>query len=145
MEWHSTAYCKGISAKVEGKRNTIQRQLIFDAVKELNIHATAEQVIEHLAQTYPSIGRATVYRNLSQMAESGELLRVGSFYGSTHYDHNCHEHYHFICSDCRCIFDVEGQLGDLVERFKGTNGFDIIDCNMSFSGLCWECKRKTFV
>jgi len=69
------------------KRNTVQRQLIFDAVKELNIHATAEQVIEYLAKKHPSIGRATVYRNLNTMSESGELLRIGSFYGSTHYDH----------------------------------------------------------
>jgi len=127
---------------LENKRHTIQRQLIFGAVKELDMHATAEQIIEHLARKYPSIGRATVYRNLSQMADSGELLRVGCFYGSTHYDHNCHEHYHFICTDCRRIFDVEGSLSDVSKRFKNTVGFDIDDCNISFSGFCWECKHK---
>ena len=127
-------------AKTE-KRNTVQRQLIFDAVKELNIHATAEQVVEYLAEKHPSIGRATVYRNLNYMSESGELLRIGSFYGSTHYDHNCHEHYHFVCSNCRRIVDVEGSLADVFDRFKGTEGIDITDCNISFSGLCWECKN----
>jgi len=121
-------------------RNTIQRQLIFEAVRDLNIHATAEQVVGHLAKTHPAIGRATVYRNLNTMAESGELLRVGSFYGTTHYDHNCHEHYHFVCSSCKRVFDVEGSLTDVMERFRNTDGFDITDCNISFSGLCWECK-----
>ena len=123
------------------KRNTVQRQLIFDAVKELDIHATAEQVVEHLAKTHPSIGRATVYRNLSYMAETGELLRISSYYGSTHYDHNCHEHYHFICSDCKKVIDVDGKLSDIFERIRDTNGFDIIDCSVSFSGRCWECKK----
>jgi Fe2+ or Zn2+ uptake regulation protein len=126
-------------AKTE-KRKTVQRQLIFDAVKELNIHATAEQVVEYLAQKHPSIGRATVYRNLNYMAETGELLRIGSFYGSTHYDHNLHEHFHFVCSQCRKIFDIEGCLSDVFNRFKQTQGFDITDCNISFGGLCWECK-----
>ena len=126
--------------KIE-KRNTVQRQLIYDAVKELNIHASAEQVVEYLAQKHPSIGRATVYRNLSYMSETGELLRIGNFYGTTHYDHNCHEHHHFICSNCKRIYDVEGSVSDIYERFSGTQGFDITECNISFSGLCWECKN----
>ena len=126
--------------KIE-KRNTVQRQLIYDAVKELNIHASAEQVVEYLAQKHPSIGRATVYRNLSYMSETGELLRIGNFYGTTHYDHNCHEHHHFICSSCKRIYDVEGSVSDIFERFNGTQGFDITECNISFSGLCWECKK----
>jgi len=127
---------------LNGKRNTIQRQLILEAVKELNIHANAEQVVEYLSKKHPAIGRATVYRNLNSMSESGELLRAGNFYGTTHYDHNCHEHYHFICSSCKKIFDVEGNLNDVFERFRTTEGFDIMDCNISFSGLCWECKDK---
>ena len=128
-----------LSVKLE-KRNTVQRQLIFDAVKDLNIHASAEQVVEYLGKKHPSIGRATVYRNLNYMSETGELLRIGSFYGTTHYAHNCHEHYHFICDSCRRIFDVEGSISDIYERFD-TEGFDITECNVSFSGLCWECKE----
>jgi len=122
------------------KRSTVQRQLIFEAVRELNIHATAEQVVDYLAKKHPSIGRATVYRNLSSMAETGELLRVGSFYGSTHYDHNCHDHYHFICGQCRKVFDVEVTLPGLVDNFGRPEGFDITECNVSLTGLCWECK-----
>ena len=127
---------------MEGKRNTVQRQLILSAVKELNIHATAEQVVSHLAKTYPAIGRATIYRNLNQMADSGDLLRVGSFYGSTHYDHNCHEHYHFVCSDCRRVFDIEGSMSDILERLESVDDFDINSINVSLSGKCRECKAS---
>ena len=123
------------------KRNTVQRQLIFDAVKELDIHASARQVTEHLAQKHPSICKATVYRNLNYMSETGKLLRIVSFFGDTHYDHNCHEHYHFVCNNCKRVFDVEGSIADVLERFNDTQGFDITECNISFSGLCWECKK----
>jgi len=122
------------------KRNTPQRQIILEAVRNLNIHATAEQVVDYLAKHHPSIGRATVYRNLSHMAETGELLRVGSFYGSTHYDHNCHDHFHFICNQCRQVFDVDATLPGLLDNFISTDGFDISEFNLSFSGECWQCK-----
>ena len=124
------------------KKNTIQRQLIANAVKDLNIHATAEQVFDHIIQEYPSIGRATVYRNLAQMAESGELLKFQNCSGTTHYDHNCHDHYHFVCNSCGCVFDVDGDFSDLIPRCKNTCGFDISECHVLFTGICWACKEK---
>jgi len=124
------------------RRNTIQRQLVYNGVKELNIHATAEQVYEYVIATHPTISKATVYRNLSQMTESGELLNIGNHYGSTHYDHNCHEHHHFICEDCRRVFDVEGDFSKMLDRMSGINGFEIKNINLSLSGLCEGCKSK---
>jgi Fe2+ or Zn2+ uptake regulation protein len=126
--------------RIDKKRNTVQRQLIFNAVKELDIHATAEQVYEYVVRKYPTVSKATVYRNLSQMAESGELLNIGSFYGSAHYDHVCREHYHFICENCRRVFDVDGEFSDIVERIEKPGEFDITGFYISFTGLCRKCK-----
>jgi len=126
------------------KRNTVQRQLIYNAVEELNIHATAEQVVEYLAEKHPTIGRATVYRNLNYMSETGELVKISNFHGATHYDHNCQEHYHFTCNACKRIFDVfdtGGNFSNAAEKFSDTQGFDVLACSVSFSGLCWECKE----
>ena len=124
------------------RRNTVQRQLIIDAVKELDIHATAEQVYEFIVQKHPSIGRATVYRNLSQMAESGELLKICSCQGSTHYDHHCHKHHHFVCDKCKRVIDVETDFSDVIGRTRDTEGFDISGYHISFHGLCWKCKNN---
>ena len=122
------------------KRNTVQRQLILDAVKELNGHVTAEQVFDHVAPKYPSISKTTVYRNMSQMAESGELLRIGNFDGSYRYDHNCHNHYHFVCEKCKRVFDMEGYFSDIYDRIKNERGFMITGHNITFSGLCMDCR-----
>jgi len=121
-------------------RNTIQRQLILNAVSELDIHATAEQVYDYVHEMQPSISKATVYRNLSQMAEAGDLLNVGTFYGAAHYDHNVHEHYHFVCSDCKQVFDVDGDLSGILDSVKKTDEIDITNFHISFSGLCRGCK-----
>ncbi|MCL2234523.1 MAG: transcriptional repressor [Firmicutes bacterium] len=125
------------------KRNTIQKQLILSAVKSLNIHATAEEVYEHVVKDNPSISKATVYRNLSQMAKDGELLNIGNFSGSAHYDHNLHEHHHFVCNKCGAVFDVDCDLA-MLEQLKKTiphsNDFEIKNYNLSFDGVCSKCK-----
>ena len=125
---------------MQNKRNTIQRKIIYDAVAALNIHATAEQVYEHVVMEYPTISKATVYRNLSQMAETGELLNAGNMLGSTRYDHNCHEHYHFACEICKKVFDVEGDFSDIIEKLRATNGFAIAYGGIAFTGVCGSCK-----
>jgi len=142
MVWRFRVYWKGTSNQVKRRRNTVQRQLILDAIAELDIHATAEQVVAHLLERQPAIGRATVYRNLNYMAESGEILKIASIYGSTHYDHNCHDHSHFICGSCKRVIDIEGDYSDIASRPKNTVGFDITGCHVSFSGICWDCKAE---
>ena len=124
---------------MENKRNTIQKQLVYNAVKELDIHANAEQVYEYVVALHPSISKATVYRNLSQMAESGKLLNIGNFYGSTHYDHNCHDHYHFICEECKQVFDINSSFPE-VSNLTEFEGLDIKSHNLSFFGTCSNCK-----
>jgi Fe2+ or Zn2+ uptake regulation protein len=127
---------------MEQKRKTIQQQVILDAVQELNTHATAEEVYEHVARKHPSISKATVYRNLGQMSGAGELVNIGSFYGAARYDHNCHRHYHFICERCQRVFDVNDYFPDLTDRPSGMDGFEITGHHLTFSGLCHECKTK---
>jgi len=128
---------------MENKRNTIQRQLVYDAVKGLNIHATAEQVYEHVVKNHPTISKATVYRNLNLLAEAGELLNIGNFYGTTHYDHNCHKHYHFMCEKCRKVYDIPALFPDMRDEIANMDGFDIKGYNLNFHGLCRDCVTVT--
>ncbi|MCL2557668.1 MAG: transcriptional repressor [Treponema sp.] len=121
-------------------KNTAQRKLILGAVEGLGNHPSADEVLEYLVLRRPSIGRATVYRNLSRMAQTGELLFAGNFQGRARYDQRLDRYYHCICDSCGRIFDVEGDLSDLSGRIKPTEGFDVSACNITFNGLCWECK-----
>ncbi|MCL2807586.1 MAG: transcriptional repressor [Coriobacteriia bacterium] len=121
------------------KRNTIQRQLVLDAVCELASHPTAEQVYEYVVDKHPSISKATVYRNLSMLSEYGELLNIGSFHGSIHYDHNCSYHCHFICENCKQVFDISTQLPNVFDDLREMHGFEIKGHSLSFNGLCPNC------
>lgn len=127
----------------EEKRNTVQRRLIHEAIKKLNIHATAEQVYEYIAKEHPSVSKATVYRNLSRMAEAGELLNIGSFGGSVHYDHNLIKHYHFVCDKCGRVFDVDGFFPEIEGHIKNMEGFEITSHSLVFGGICRECRSES--
>ena len=129
---------KSQTNEIKSKRRTIQKQLVYNAVENLNNHANAEQVYQHVISIHPSVSKATVYRNLSQLAESGELIKIGNFYGSTHYDHNCHDHYHFMCEKCLHIYDINSYFYD-VEGFTKTDGHEVTGHSLSFFGLCKNC------
>ena len=123
------------------QRKTIQRQLIFDAVRRLNCHATAEQVYDAVVKKHPAISKATVYRNLNIMTEAGELLRFSSIDGPYRYDHNCHNHYHFICDRCKRAFDLSDYFAELCDKVKESSGYDVTNHNITFGGICTDCKN----
>ena len=51
------------------RRNTIQKDLVRNAVYEMRRHVTANEVYEFIKAAYPTIGKGTVYRNLDILVE----------------------------------------------------------------------------
>ena len=120
-------------------RATYQQRVIYEAVHQLNTHPRAEDVYNHVAKQHPTIGRATVYRNLNQMVAAGKLLNIGKMGDGTRYDQNCHPHYHFKCKSCGRVFDVEGFIRDIYSQVRYPEGFHIDEHVIHFYGVCQEC------
>ena len=51
-------------------RNTVQRQIVLQAVLRMHDHPTADTVYAAVAAEHPSISKATVYRNLISIPRS---------------------------------------------------------------------------
>ena len=47
------------------RRNTIQKNLLCNAVDEMKRHVTANEVYEFIKQSHPTIRKGIVYRNLA--------------------------------------------------------------------------------
>lgn len=124
------------------RRNTIQKQLVLDAVSSLACHATAEEVYAYVAKQHPSVGKGTVYRNLNILASEGAILKIEVPGKAEHFDHNVHSHYHVVCEKCSRMFDVDmDPLTDMKQRIRNTNGIDFLDYDLVFKGICPNCKR----
>ena len=119
-----------------------QREKILDTLTYNAVHPTAETLLEILNRENPNIGITTLYRNLNQLAEAGMIKKIDGLESSVHFDHNTHEHYHFICDVCKKVFDVSVNIApDVVEMTKKETGFDVKGYDITLHGFCDECKQ----
>ena len=124
------------------RRNTIQCDLVLNAVKTLQCHATADEIYEYIAKSHPTIGRGTVYRNLQRLCEMGKIRKKEMPEGADRYDHLCHDHYHVQCTVCGRVFDVDmPYMKDLEQTIANTHGFLFTGHDIVFKGICPECRE----
>lgn len=118
-----------------------QREIILDTLKENVVHPTAEYLYSVLKSRGDSnISLATLYRNLNQLAENGVIKKIDGLETSSHYDHNIHEHYHFICEKCKRVFDVSSDVAvDVVKKTEQETGFLVKNHDIILSGICKDC------
>ena len=58
------------------KRNTKQREVIIDILskKENMFHPTAQDLVRLVLESNPTIGQATVYRNINKLVEENRQM-----------------------------------------------------------------------
>lgn len=124
------------------RRHTIQRALVLETVNKLKCHATADEIYQVIANEHPNISRGTIYRNLNQLSEIGEIRKLEVPGGADRFDHRCSNHYHVRCLKCGRVFDVEMEyMEDLEKKIKDTHGFLFNGHELMFTGICPNCKK----
>ena len=123
------------------KRNTIQRSLVFEAVNKLQCHATADEIYETIVTEHPNVSRATVYRNLKLLSETGYIRKIEIPGGADRFDHMCHDHCHVKCEKCGRVFDVNMEYITGIEKnIKDDRGFKFTGYDILFRGVCPDCQ-----
>lgn len=122
-------------------RQTIQKHLILKAIDTL-CHATADEVYETVSQKMPSISKGTVYRNLNQLVQTGQIARVQIPGGADYFDKTITDHTHARCVKCGRIDDVKASDLNLSNQVNSVNGFQILGYTLLFDGLCPDCRLK---
>src|SRR3989344_2990235 len=87
-----------------GERTTIQKLKIKEYLKVSHHHPSAEVIYQEMKKELPTITRGTIYRNLNQMAEQGEVIRytIGDEY---RFDSEISVHQHCVCTSCGRVMD----------------------------------------
>jgi Fur family ferric uptake transcriptional regulator len=126
-------------------RMTTQRLAIIDTVFETSEHFTAEQLLEWSRKRDQSVSRATVYRTLPLLTESGLLREMDfgkdyKFYDPNYADHPNHNH--IICQDCEKIVEFESEKIDMIEtEISHKLGFSVKSQRLQITGSCDELKK----
>lgn len=122
-------------------RNTIQREIVLNAVNSLHNHPTPEEIVEFVNERYPNISRSTVYRNLNILEQNGSILRVKIPNAADRFDFNVTKHYHIVCEKCGRVDDLDmPYFDDLNSAVDDANGYTINSHNIVFFGICPDCK-----
>nr|WP_182546538.1 Fur family transcriptional regulator [Halosaccharopolyspora lacisalsi] len=124
-------------------RMTPQRQLVLDAVRELE-HATPEQVCRRVQRATPTVNITTVYRALDLLEELGLVRHTHLGHGAPTYSVEEHEHVHLVCHRCGGIDEVPCELLDgLAEILDRQHGFALDATHLALSGSCRDCREAT--
>src|SRR6058998_3804397 len=127
-------------------RLTSQRQAIIDTVFSTEEHFTAEQLLEWSRRRDQSVSRATVYRTLPLLTESGLVREMDfgkdyKFYDPNYADHPNHSH--IICQDCDKIVEFESdKIARLEDEISQRLGFAVKTQRLQITATCEELKRR---
>lgn len=126
----------------QGVKSSKQRDALVALLQSTRSHPSADWLYQQLRKQFPKISLGTVYRNLALLTQSGKILRLDVGSGTEHFDGFTHEHYHFVCTDCNCILDVD--LPDVSALdMAAENALDakVQTHSFIFYGLCKNCQQ----
>lgn len=124
-----------------GRKVTPQRERIFHILHNNQTHPTAELIHAELIKQMPSVSLKTVYQTLHELEDMGEISGLDLGTGSVRFDPNQSLHHHLVCANCHVVADVYLEIDSLHLTNQLAQGFEVGNAEVTFRGLCSECKR----
>ncbi len=120
------------------ERDTKQRRAIREVFTREHRPLSTDEVLASGQDLVPSLGIATVYRNIKALLSEGWLHPVELPGEPARYEQSGRpHHHHFICRTCQQAFDVEACPKD-VEHLAPA-GFRVEDHELVLYGRCPGC------
>jgi len=125
-----------------GKRLTLQRQLVLDAVQRARHHVTADEIARRVRRAYPAIGPSTVYRNLEALEELGYVIHTHLDDRVTRWHRaDSHPHGHLVCRVCGGETEVRMPvLEAMARRVRTDYRFEPDLAHSAIVGVCRRCR-----
>jgi len=122
-----------------GGRVTPQRVAVIEAIYGSTNHPTVDEIFDHIADSQPSLSRKTVYQIVYDLEEMGAISLVDVGTGQVRIDPTIeHEHDHFVCTECKGVFDIERTKPTVPQAqafdFGNINSMDVV-----YRGVCKSC------
>ncbi len=120
------------------ERHTSQRAAICKAIALAGRPLLPREVLAAAQLYVPSLGIATVYRNLKALVQDGQLLIIRLPGENARFEMaGQHHHHHFQCTQCQRVFDVHACPGDL--SHLAPRGFTVEGHDLTLYGRCKDC------
>jgi len=127
------------SIRAAGGRVTPQRVAVIEAISRSDSHPTIDHLFEEVCVSQPSLSRKTVYQIVNDLAGIGAISLVDVGTGQLRIDptvENAHDH--FVCSNCKCVFDIDRKKAPKVSSSAGKYGA-VESVDVVYRGICNNC------
>ena len=125
------------------RKHSRQRDAVLDYLRSVTCHPTAALIYDRVRDEIPNISLGTVYRNLSELKESGEIISFTPGDGIERFDGDTREHLHLICRSCGEVADMpRTDFACVIGELEQLSGCRVEDYDVIFKGLCSSCNNK---
>ena len=124
------------------RRNTPQKEAVKHALGETTGFVSAQQLHTSLKKHGSTIGLATVYRALTDLAAAGEADSLQSKEGELLYRAcTTSHHHHLICRNCGLTLEFEAaKVEKWADSVAGEHGFSDPSHTLDIFGICRGCR-----
>lgn len=142
--------CSQIGVKMENEKklyHTAGRTALLSYLKERASEApeTADEIYRGLVAAGTAPGRSSVYRMLSELAESGRVRKsrasgAGYTYQLVSESYDCHGHLHLQCLSCGKVSHLKCDCSaEIAEHLLRMHGFAVDRGRSVLLGTCAAC------
>src|SRR5262245_61078693 len=126
----------------QGLKMTRERRVLIDQVLSVRGHFDVDDLLGRLRKAGHAVSRATLYRNLPRLVDSGLIHKVEMARGQARYELMLgrHHHDHMICLTCGTILEFESaEVERIQEEVCRRKKFTMTGHSHQIRGYCEAC------
>jgi len=133
-----------MSERQPARRTTRQQVAVAEQLRDQTDFVSAQELHSSLKDSGESVGLATVYRILQNMASDGEVDVLRAPDGEAIYRRcSTGHHHHLVCRSCGRAVEVEGpQVERWAAAISAEHGFTDVEHTVEIFGTCADCSAK---
>lgn len=131
--------------KEKGLRNTPEREVIIEEIFTIHNHFDVDELFLRLRNKKKRISKASLYRTIPLLIDSGLIKEVYFENGHLHYEHIYgHKHHcHLRCVTCgRIVEFADDKIMSIQAKIGKKYGFAITSHRFELLGYCPQCEQK---
>jgi Fur family ferric uptake transcriptional regulator len=131
--------------KEKGLRNTPERETIIEEIFAIHDHFDVDELYLRLRNKGKRISKASLYRAIPLLIDSGLIKEVYFEDGHLHYEHiyGHKQHCHLRCVNCgRIVEFADDAIRAIQARIGKKYGFAITTHRFELLGYCPQCLQK---
>jgi Fur family transcriptional regulator, ferric uptake regulator len=131
--------------KAQGLRKTPERETIIEEIFSIHDHFDVDELFLRLRNKRKRVSKASLYRTIPLLIESGLIKEVYFEDGHLHYEHiyGHKDHSHLRCNRCgRIIEFADDEIRTLQKRIGKKYDFAVTAHRFELIGYCPQCAQR---